>query len=265
MLYLSGHIWDTMHADAAELGMPIGGMFSPNMGNRIPAGIKWTADTGLYNAETRRAWEADFAGMWAEYCTWILSKTEEQRARLIFANLPDVFGDASGTFDWGLIRANKERLQLRGVAVAYTLQPGSSPDELRFAAECDAVFIGGPDEWQHSEECANLIREAKLRGQWVHRGRVNTRRRFDLSREQGLDSVDGTLLAYGRDVNLPILASWHPSPRRLLPRGAVISTSTVIHCDSCGDPIDHAEINIRDRYQSGAHVCRDCSAMAVER
>ena len=39
-------------------------------------------------------------------------------------------------------------------------------------------------------------------------GRVNSLRRLRLAAADGYDSVDGTFLAFGPDVNLPRLRAW---------------------------------------------------------
>jgi hypothetical protein len=39
-------------------------------------------------------------------------------------------------------------------------------------------------------------------------GRVNSLKRFRAARSMGCDSVDGTYLTFGPDINLPKLLSW---------------------------------------------------------
>jgi hypothetical protein len=46
---------------------------------------------------------------------------------------------------------------------------------------------------------------AATSGRWTHMGRVNTLRRLRFAFFHGYDSVDGTFLAFGPDVNLPRL------------------------------------------------------------
>ena len=72
----------------------------------------------------------------------------------------------------------------------------------------DVLFIGGSTEWKLGPHARALIAEAKARGKWVHMGRVNSRRRFLYADLLGCDSVDGTYLVFGPDVNLPRLINW---------------------------------------------------------
>jgi hypothetical protein len=72
----------------------------------------------------------------------------------------------------------------------------------------DALFIGGSTAWKLSQYAERLMREAKIRGKWVHVGRVNSLRRLRWCQLAGADSADGTYLAFGPDVNLPRLDRW---------------------------------------------------------
>lgn len=58
------------------------------------------------------------------------------------------------------------------------------------------MFIGGSTEWKLSEEAAELGREAKRRGKWLHMGRVNSLTRLRIASHIGCDSVDGSKVAF---------------------------------------------------------------------
>ena len=60
----------------------------------------------------------------------------------------------------------------------------------------DALFIGGTTDWKLGDGAAQLVREAKRRGKWVHMGRVNSLRRMIYAESIGCDSADGTMLKY---------------------------------------------------------------------
>ena len=70
------------------------------------------------------------------------------------------------------------------------------------------LFIGGTTTWKLGPAARRLVAEAKARGKHVHMGRVNSQRRYNYARHIGCDSVDGTYLAFGPDVNLPDVLSW---------------------------------------------------------
>jgi hypothetical protein len=70
------------------------------------------------------------------------------------------------------------------------------------------LFLGGTTEWKLGDTARRITEHAKRRDVWVHMGRVNSQRRFDVARRWGCDSVDGTYLTFGPDVNLPRLLGW---------------------------------------------------------
>ncbi|WDZ87206.1 hypothetical protein [Micromonospora cathayae] len=63
-------------------------------------------------------------------------------------------------------------------------------------------------EWKVSDMAAQVTAEAKRRGKWVHMGRVNSAARLARATQMGVDSTDGTYLAYGPDINLIRLLGW---------------------------------------------------------
>jgi len=72
----------------------------------------------------------------------------------------------------------------------------------------DALFIGGSTEWKLGPEARAFSSEAKARGKWLHMGRVNTWRRYEIAESFGCDSVDGTTILFGPSKNLPIVLGW---------------------------------------------------------
>lgn len=76
----------------------------------------------------------------------------------------------------------------------------------------DVLFIGGDTEWKLGKHARSLIQEAKKRDKWVHMGRVNSARRYRYAQHVGCDSVDGTFVTFGPDVNLPKLLAWDREP-----------------------------------------------------
>lgn len=76
----------------------------------------------------------------------------------------------------------------------------------------DVLFIGGSTEWKLGPGARALVAEAKRRGKWVHMGRVNSGRRWSYAEHIGCDSVDGTFLAFGPDLNMRRLRGWTEQP-----------------------------------------------------
>jgi hypothetical protein len=106
------------------------------------------------------------------------------------------------------------------VPLAWVAQDGAEShhmtDECMNLAEC--VFLGGSTGWKESAAAADLAREARRRGRWVHMGRVNTRRRLKYAFELGCDSVDGSGTSRFPDEMLSRFDRWMAelSPQPLL-------------------------------------------------
>lgn len=215
---------DAMRADY------LGQIITPAAGNRLEPDVEWIADNGIYS----RAYPGDSA-----YLRW-LGGHAEYRSRCRFAVAPDVVADHDAT----LARSWPMLAPIRRVVgrVALCAQNGAAPDDLPWPY-IDAVFLAGIAEcapcryvpaltdlpaarcpaghdlaeWKIGETAAAITAEARRRGVWVHMGRVNSAARIDRAREMGCDSADGTYLAYGPDVNLPVLLGWlNPADFRFL-------------------------------------------------
>jgi len=165
---------------------------TPKQGNRRPAGVTWIADNGCFSD----AWDAD---------TWWRWLTRQDPADCVFAVAPDVVGDAAATAR----RAAPwlPRIRAAGFPVAYVAQDGLSVGTCPWG-RIDALFVGGTTGWKLGPEAAALVAAAKHLGIWVHMGRVNSQRRYNYARSIGCDSVDGTCLTRGPDVNRPRVLSW---------------------------------------------------------
>lgn len=141
-----------------------------------------------------------FAGKWAEDA-WIDALGAFPRERCLFAVSPDVYPDAAESLRRGLSFAPVVR-EL-GFPVAVVAQDGA--ERLTWPwDEIDCLFIGGKRrtpgrlEWKESEGAAQLAKQARNAGKWVHMGRVNTPRRLWRAWRMGVLSVDGTLVKYLR-------------------------------------------------------------------
>ena len=180
----------------------IGFIATPKQGNARPDGVTWCADNGC------------FSDKWDEASWWrFLVDNAGGAETCAFAVAPDVVGDAEATLARSLPWLPK--IRALGYPVALVGQDGMTPDQVPWD-DIDAIFIGGSTEWKLGPAARALVTEAKARGKWAHMGRVNSQRRYEYARRIGCDSVDGTFLTFGPDVNLPKLLSWVRSADQLL-------------------------------------------------
>lgn len=167
---------------------------TPNQGNRRPDGVTWVADNGCYSDK----WE------WRKWWAF-LTNNADRADSCLFATAPDVVGDAAAT----LVTSAPWLPQIRalGYRVAFVAQDGLESLPIPWD-DFDALFIGGTTEWKLGHHARAIAAEAKARGKWLHMGRVNSERRYKYAAAIGCDSVDGTFLTFGPDVNLPRLLAW---------------------------------------------------------
>jgi len=123
----------------------------------------------------------------------------------LFVTAPDVVADAAATRAlwpfWSLL--------IRGIgrAPAFVAQDGLSPEQVPWT-ELGALFIGGSTAYKESADVRTLCGIAKSKGIWVHWGRVNGKRRYELALKSGCDSIDGTGFSMFPDTNIPKIADW---------------------------------------------------------
>jgi hypothetical protein len=180
--------------DAIRSGA-IGRLCTPQ-GGSPPIEGTWGADSGCYTLGERFSLD--------KYLLW-LDRMAPYRERCLFAPAPDVVGDHAAT----LIRSMPvlPEIRKRGYPAALVLQDGCTPDRIPWLS-VDVLFVGGTTDYKLGPDAAACIAEASKRGVPVHMGRVNSRKRFQLARQLGCASVDGTYLSYGPSVNLPRLLRW---------------------------------------------------------
>jgi hypothetical protein len=123
----------------------------------------------------------------------------------LFVTAPDVVADAASTLKlwpfWSRL--------LRGIGhqPAFVAQDGLTPDRVPWE-EMGALFIGGSTAYKESAEARSLCGYAKTRGIWVHWGRVNGKRRYEMALKAGADSIDGTGFSMYPDTNIPLVDDW---------------------------------------------------------
>lgn len=172
----------------------LGFIDTPAQGNRRPDGVTWCADNGAYSDRF------DESKWWA-----FLEANTHAANDCLFAVAPDVVGDAQATFARSTPWLPK--IRALGYPAAFVLQDGATDDLIPWD-DFDCLFIGGSTEYKLGSEARAYVAEAKARGKWVHMGRVNSEKRWLYAAAIGCDSVDGTFLTFGPDVNLPKLLAW---------------------------------------------------------
>lgn len=116
-------------------------------------------------------------------------------------------GQFSGRVTVDKYRFYAWRIKALGYPVALVGQDGL--ESLPWPPEYDAFFVGGSTEWKMSDAADWCIAKAKASGAWVHVGRVNSQRRIRHFQLVGVDSCDGTALAFApnermRELNTAI-------------------------------------------------------------
>lgn len=123
----------------------------------------------------------------------------------IFVNVPDVVADAAATLErW---HEWLPELRARDLPASYVLQDGQETVPVPWD-DCAAVFVGGSTEFKLGPVAAEFVAEAKLRGLWVHVGRVNTARRARYCATIGADSFDGSKFSRFRRTYLAEGLAW---------------------------------------------------------
>lgn len=175
----------------------LGCMTTPAQGNVLPLDTPWAADNGKFG----KGWPGHDA--WFD---WLARQVDRYGAeKCLFAVAPDVPFDAAGTLRES--RPWLERIRDLGIGAGFAAQDGCDLLGVPWG-EFDALFLAGSTEWKIGPVAQRLSREAKERGLWVHMGRVNSLRRLRIAEWFGCDSVDGTYLKFGPDVNLQRLLGW---------------------------------------------------------
>lgn len=171
----------------------IGCIITPKQGQAVPPGAVYCADNGCFG----KGYPGD--DVWF---SWLQTLDAEG---CVFAVAPDVVGDAAATLERSLPWL--PQIRSLGLPAAYVAQDGAETVGVPWG-EFDVLFIGGSTEWKLGPHAARLAAEAKARGLGVHMGRVNSERRIRYADQIGCDSVDGTFMTYGPNVNLPIVLGW---------------------------------------------------------
>lgn len=192
--YLSGCVRKELYS-VSDTGF----MLTPAIGNRVDLSSKpWAADTGCYaQGDAFRV---------GRYVTWLEEKMSSMRDTCLFATAPDVVGDADAT--WTRSAPVLPLIRDLGYKAALVAQDGIDLHDMRWDA-FDALFIGGSTDFKLNEAIIGpLVAKARAYDKYVHMGRVNSLRRIQYAARIGCHSVDGTILGFGPDKNIPRLLNW---------------------------------------------------------
>jgi hypothetical protein len=160
----------------------------------VPLGMKegraWAFDNDCFNGGF------NVAQWWTT-----LQKFWQYKRQCLFVALPDVVGDALATkslwYQW------LPTFRSLGVPLAYVAQNGQG--DLAIPEHAAWVFLGGDNEFKLGQEGREVTQRARAAGLKVHMGRVNSERRLRYAKMIGADSVDGTFICFGKDINTPKL------------------------------------------------------------
>jgi hypothetical protein len=126
--------------------------------------------------------------------------------RCLFVAMPDFVGDPESTV--ALFRCYAPDFAAEyALPMAFVAQTGAVPEDLIGAR---TLFLAGQDDWRMGPGGDDLILAAKEEyGIPIHVGRVNSARRLLHFAARGVDSVDGTFLAFqGVETGVDEIETW---------------------------------------------------------
>ena len=186
-------ILDTNRLDEAEreLGMPCEQLLTPLTRYRaVREAEPFAIDNGAFTSFDAAAFRS------------LLTRERPRRHLCRFVAVPDVIaagrtgpaiGDARLTRE--LFDARSELFPyLAGWPLAYVVQDGQEDVPIPWRA-IRAVFVGGSDRYKDGPHAAAVVKAAKVRGLWVHVGRINDPARLTHFERLGADSFDGSGVA----------------------------------------------------------------------
>jgi hypothetical protein len=193
VIWLSGAVGNVLRAprrpDLGVMGAPRS-LHAPQLLEVIEAGVPFALDNGAFR-------EFDEAG----WLAWLERAPSATPGLCMFAVVPDVVtwdtgapvGDPQGTYErfWTYAPG----LRALGYRIAFASQDGATADLVPWS-QIDCLFIGGSTRWKFSDPSLRLVQAARRRGLWVHCGRIQASRRLLIAQASGVDSCDGTSLAF---------------------------------------------------------------------
>jgi hypothetical protein len=123
----------------------------------------------------------------------------------LFVTVPDKVADAASTLHlWTFWH---QVVVACGYAPAFVAQNGITPERVPWD-DLETLFIGGDDAFKEGRQARTLCAYAKAKGKWLHWGRVNGKRRYELAMKAGADSIDGSGFSMYPNANIPLASQW---------------------------------------------------------
>lgn len=205
MIYLSGATNDVI--EPILVAGAVGLMVQPGSGyaSRIGRYAWWAADNGCFNPKTYPGDDG-----------WLAWLDRLPRDRCLFAVVPDVARRPDGSLGgdpvatWERFKALGPLVRELGFPAALAAQDGieAMPNLREQLEACDCLFLGGSTAWKTSPAAERVCIAARNLGKWVHMGRCNSLERMERARSMGCNSVDGTYVAFGPNINGPRVCKW---------------------------------------------------------
>lgn len=153
----------------------------------IDYGLKWAMDNDCFTGFNEQAFINTL-------------KRIQGKQGCLFVNAPDVVGNAELTLKqfeyWQPI------IKSYDLPVSLVAQDGLDKCDVHWT-KFGALFIGGTTEFKLGAYVRELVKEARLRGKFVHMGRVNSKKRINYARLIGCNSVDGSGFSMFPDTLIP--------------------------------------------------------------
>lgn len=160
-----------------------------------------------------------------------LARLEPFAQNCLFVAMPDFRDDPDSTA--ALFRYYApEFAEQYSFPLAFVAQTGAVPDDLYGA---DVLFLAGDDTWRMGPRGDDLIRAAQEEfGIPVHVGRVNSEARLLHFAARGVDSADGTYLAFqGLDRGLEDISCWLDAAADLADQPYLITPAHPVNSALC--------------------------------
>jgi hypothetical protein len=189
----------------------LGRLYTPRTGNSVvqqPDGMVFAYDNDGFKYFDKDRW-LERLHDWTDRCVQAVDQCR-------FVTCPDFVGNAWMTDR--LFKSWHGYIHRLGFPVAFVAQNGLERQKV-YWRRFEALFIGGDNVFKMAPFAADLIKEAKDKGKWVHVGRVNSIRRARVFLDLGVDSVDGTGFSMFPTTYIPWFMGFLQNPDNPPPQG----------------------------------------------
>ena len=165
------------HVTVDEYDQYLGLFTSPRSRWSVATAERWVCDNDAFNNfdEVKFLRALDWYKQWSATC--------------VFVVCPDVVGSAVETT--ALYKKWFNTITGKCFPIAYVLQDGLNLDMMPLYS-CDAIFIGGSNDFKKSPIVASAVALAKKHNKHVHNGRISSKETILHTRKIGCHSFDST-------------------------------------------------------------------------